>query len=205
MSIQRSLEWHEERRGKFTSSCISDLMGEKALGKTGDSLAFKKACEIVMGLDPDDDYIDYNMQRGIDLEPDAYANFREKAEMDFLDLALCGFIQLNENEGGSPDGIVNKKNPLEIKCPKRNKFLKLVLDGIVDPDHYLQVQHQIKVMGADKGYFHNFIVHKGKPYGHTIEIGRDQKVIDKMDIRIKEAVIIRDKYVEQLKSKLKLL
>lgn len=202
MYEQRSSEWFEQRRGKFTSSCIPDLMGIKGIGKTGESLAFKKACEIVMGLDQDDDYVSFDMQRGIDLEPLAFENFKESAKVDFLNVENCGFFELNKNEGGTPDGVVNQILPLEIKCPKRDKYLRFIIDEVLETDHYYQIQHQMRVLGSGWAYYYNFIIHNGKPMGHTIIVQRNQELINLMGLRINEAIEIRDGFVNMLKSKL---
>ena len=69
---QRSKEWFEARRGKFTSSEIHKLMGIKGLGKTGETYCFEKACEVVFGIDEDANFESFDMQRGTELEPYAF-------------------------------------------------------------------------------------------------------------------------------------
>lgn len=198
MSEQRTNEWHLQRYGKFTSSRFNDLMGIKGLGKTGETYAFEMACDIVMGLDLEDNYVSYDMQKGIELEPYAFEQFKAMVASDFLTVETCGFITINDYSGGSPDGIVNGTDPLEIKCPKRNKFLRLVADEIIDQVYIDQMQHQMWALNAEKAYFHNYIVFNGVEYGHTIEVPRKEERIDLMKVRLIEAIEIREDFINKL-------
>jgi putative phage-type endonuclease len=198
MSEQRSEAWHEQRRGKFTSSRFNELMGIKGLGKTGETYAFEMACDIVMGLDPDDDYQSYDMQKGIELEPYAFMHFEESVKADFIKVEKAKFVSINDYTGGSPDGIVAGIDPLEIKCPKRNKFLRLVSDGIIDQLYIDQMQHQMWMLDSQKAYFYNYIVFKGVEYGHKIIVQRDEARIDLMKVRLKEAIELREEFINKL-------
>jgi hypothetical protein len=84
-SVQRTLEWHQQRLGKFTASEIYKLMGIKALGLTGQSYAFDKAVEELFG-EVEDNFVSYDMERGIELEPLAFAKFKELKSFDFIDV-----------------------------------------------------------------------------------------------------------------------
>lgn len=198
---QRTDEWKQQRRGKFTSSEIHKLMGIKGLGKTGETYAFEKAIEIVEGID-ENELNTYDINRGIELEPYAFDQFNDVKKLDFISAETCGFIELNENEGSSPDGLVGLDSVLEIKCPRREKFYKIVAFGIdvVDDDYIYQVQHQMYVTDRKKSYFMNYIIELGVPKWHIIEINRDDSVIEKMKQRVSEAILLRDKYVELLKN-----
>jgi exodeoxyribonuclease (lambda-induced) len=198
--MQRTDEWFASRLGKFTSSRINDLMGIKGLGKTGETYAFELACEIVNGRNMDDDFVSFDMQRGIDLEPYAFEKFSELAAEDFLKVSQCGFFELDENTGGSPDGIVSDNSVLEIKCPKPNKFFRLVADNNIDQCYIDQMQHQMLVTGSIQAYFFNFCIYNGDPLYHQILVKRDQKRIDLMIERIAEATIIRNNFINQLNN-----
>ena len=175
-------------------------MGIKGLGKTGETYAFELACEIVNGRNMDDDFVSFDMQRGIDLEPYAFEKFSELAAEDFLKVSQCGFFELDENTGGSPDGIVSDNSVLEIKCPKPNKFFRLVADNNIDQCYIDQMQHQMLVTGSIQAYFFNFCIYNGDPLYHQILVKRDQKRIDLMIERIAEATIIRNNFINQLNN-----
>lgn len=176
-------------------------MATKGLGKGADTYCFELACDIVMGLDPDADFESYDMKRGNEVEPYAFASFAEEMSKDFISVKLCGFIPLNENTGGSPDGLTSDNGGLEIKAPKRNKFLRLAYANSVseiEQGHIDQMQHQMWVCGTEKTYYYNAYIHNGIFLGHKIVVPRMQDRIDLISERINQAIPIRDMYVEKL-------
>jgi len=195
---QRSPEWRQQRYGKFTSSRINDLMGIKGLGKTGETYAFDMACDIVFGQNEDEGFTSFDMQHGIETEPLAFEFFKWQKSLQFLEVTECGFFALNQNTGGSPDGLVSDNSVLEIKCPKPGKLFRLIADGIIDQCYIDQMQHQMWVTGTKQAYFLNYAIFNGDIASHEIIVPRDQERIDLMKIRIDEAVIIRDAFVEKL-------
>lgn len=199
-TVQRSPEWYAKRRGKFTSSRINDLMGIKGLGKTGETYAFEMAVDIAEGWDEDDTFMSYDMKVGVEMEPYAFQKFKQLKSTEFLEVNECGFFALNDNTGGSPDGLVSDNSVLEIKCPKPNKLFRLITDGIIDQVYIDQMQHQIWVTAAKQAYFFNYCIRNGEEKWHEIIVPRDQSRIDLIKTRIDEAVVIRDQYVELLKS-----
>lgn len=239
MIEQRTNEWHEQRRGKFTSSTASKLMTgqdgltelqqktfnelvakekltdkqketleslrvkstEKKLGQTGETYAFEKAIEIVEGVDTEE-LNTYDINRGIEQEPYAFDKFNEVMALDFIKAEKCGFIELNSNVGSSPDGLVGKDAILEIKCPRRAKFYKIVAFGIdaVDNDYIIQMQHQMWVTGRNLCYFMNYLIEEGKEKWHIIEVKRDETIIEKLKERTEQAIKLRDEYVDKLKA-----
>jgi len=198
---QRTEEWTAQRRGKFTASEIHKLMGIKGLGETGNTYAFEKAVEELEGDFDEDDYISFDMQRGVDLEPLALEKFRSLKEADFLSVECCGFFESKDgHSGSSPDALVSDNSVFESKCPKSATFFKLVADGKVDKKYYDQMQKQMSDTNTDRAYFFNYLVHEGKEYWHEIIVEREQAYIDLMNIRIAEAVEIKKAYIEKIKA-----
>lgn len=195
---QRSPEWYEERRGKFTSSQASKLLGIKGIGETGRTYAFELAVDIVEGIDEAKQSISYDMQHGIDTEPYGFEQFRQNKSLEFLEVHKCGFFTLNKDVGGSPDGIVSNNMLLEIKCPKDLKLFRLVCDGIIDKEYLDQMQHQMWTTATEHVYHFNYIIHKGEPKWHEILVHRDEKTIDLLKVRTKDGIEVRDEYVEKL-------
>jgi len=196
-NLQRVDSWYLERVGKFTASEIYKLMGIKGLGETGKTYAIEKAIEQVFGV-TDSDYVSYDMQRGIDLEPLAFAKFSELKAMNFIDVSTCGFISKNENSGSSPDGLVSDKSVLEIKCPKVDTFFKLVVSNEVNKNYFYQMQKQIDDTDSEQAYFFNYCVIDGVEYWHEIIVKRCQSTIDLINERIKEATEIKNEFIKQL-------
>ena len=128
--LQRSDDWFEMRKGRFTASNIHKLLGVRGLGQTGESYIFEKAVEEVFGLDENDSFTSYDMQRGVELEPLAFRKFKELKELDFIDVEETTFFPYGKHAGASPDGLVSDNSILEIKCPRPTKFFNLVAKGI---------------------------------------------------------------------------
>jgi len=197
---QRSENWHNERLGKFTASEIHKLLGKQGLGLTGETYCFEKACEIVFGIDEEENFISSDMQRGINLEPLAFDKFKELKELDFIEVKEAYFFPLGENAGASPDLIVGSDAILEIKCPRSKKFFRLVSDGAkaIDAEYYAQMQMQMMCSNSGRAHFFNYIIFKGVEMWHEILIERDEEMIEKIKNRISEATIIRDQFVQYL-------
>jgi len=194
---QRSIEWHEQRLGRFTASEIHKLMGIKGLGETGKSYAFDKAVETVFG-EVEENFISYDMQNGIDTEPIAFKKFAELKSLQFIEVSDCGFFNIGENAGASPDGLVGTDAILEIKCPKANTFFKLVATNTIDPKYYYQMQMQMMATNRKKAYFFNYFIFEGQEFWHEIEVEQDEAVCDKIWDRILEAEKEKQIFIELL-------
>jgi exodeoxyribonuclease (lambda-induced) len=196
---QRSEEWHEERLGRFTASEIYKLMGIKGIGQTGKSYAIEKAIETLFGRD-DDNFVSYDMMRGIELEPLAFEKFKELMKLKFIEVENCGFFSLLSHAGASPDGLVGNDAILEIKCPKKETFFKLVATNEIDNKYFLQMQMQMICTGRKKAYFFNYLIINGIEYHHIIEVNRDEDVCEKIIERISKAIQIKEEYITKINN-----
>ena len=200
--LQRSDEWFDVRLGRFTASQIHRLLGKEGLKRTNDSInsyAFEKAVETLYGKE-EEGFISLDMQRGINQEPLAFAIFKQLKGFDFLDVEEVGFYKYGEHAGASPDGKVSNNYNLEIKCPRRNKFFKLVANGIseVDNSYIAQMQMQMLCTDTEKSYFLNYYLEGNIQYWHEIIIPRDEEMISLIKERINDAVQIKLKYIENI-------
>jgi len=195
---QRSKEWYDIRKGRFTASRISELMGVKGLGLTGENYAFELACEEVFGIEEDSDFISYDMQRGINLEPMAFEKFKSIKELEFIDVQKCSFFVYGQNAGASPDGLVSNDAILEIKCPRNTKFFKLVKDSIIDKDYIYQMQMQMMCTNSIKAHFFNYLIFNGKEMWHEIVVERDENIINLIKSRIEDATKLKEEFKEYL-------
>ena len=196
---QRSEEWRKQRHGKFSASEIHKLMGVRGLGETGKSYAIEKAIEELYG-EVDENFVSYDMERGIELEPLAFNKFSDLMDLEFIKVENCGFFNLLNDAGASPDGLVGSNAVLEIKCPKASTFFKLVATNEVDQKYFYQMQMQMICTGRKKAYFFNYIIIEGLEYWHTIEVERDIDVCDKIIERIAEAMQIKREYIEKINN-----
>lgn len=194
---QRTEEWHEQRVGRFTASEIYKLMGVKGLGETGKTYAIEKAIEELYGRE-EDGFVSYDMQRGVELEPLAFAKFHEIMSLKFIESKNCGFFVFGNSAGASPDGLVGEDAILEIKCPRNSTFFKLVATNVIDDKYLYQMQMQMMATGREKAYFFNYIIIDGVEFHHTIEVERDDSVIEKMKERISEAEKIKEQFINNI-------
>ncbi len=198
-SEQRSEEWKIERYGKFSASEIIKLLGVRGLGETGKTYAIDKAIQELYG-EIEDNFISYDMQRGVELEPLAFAKFKELKELEFLEVTNCSFFKYEEHAGASPDGLVSDNSVLEIKCPKSTTFFELVATNEVDKKYYAQMQMQMLCTNTNKAYFFNYLVHDGIEYHHEIIIERDEDMIELIKTRLKEAIEIKLNYINLINT-----
>jgi hypothetical protein len=208
--LQRTEEWFKQREGKFTASQTKRLLAKENPKKTVfgiictqglSTYAFEKAVEKIYGH-KEQEFISFDTQRGNDLEPLAFKRFKEIKELEFIDVEETGFHSYCENSGASPDALVSDNSILEIKCPKRDIFFKIVANGIdeVDSIYIAQMQMQMMSTNTEKAYFFNFFIDEGVEYWHTLIIQRDELMIELIKERISKAVIIRDKFIEKIKN-----
>jgi hypothetical protein len=131
--LQRTPEWMEQRKYKFTSSCVHKLLTEPKLkadkdagelSATAKSYILEKIVQEIGGFLPE--FTSKEMQWGIDNEDDAKLWYQTITGNKVADVQFC---EVNEFYGGSPDsavidtmlspkgeeGFIN--GALEIKCP----------------------------------------------------------------------------------------
>lgn len=199
---QRTEDWFKVREGRFTASQISRLLGKEGLARTKQSIdtyAFEKAVETIYGRE-EDNYVSEDMRRGIVLEPMAFKLFKDLKFHDFLDVTECGFYKYGDHAGASPDGRVSNNSNLEIKCPRRDKFYKIVANGLdqIDASYIAQMQMQMLATNTEQSYFLNYHIDKGIEYWHELIVERDEDMIDLIKKRIEVATEIKLNYIEKI-------
>lgn len=209
---QRTYEWHEIRRGQFTASGISKLMGVKGLGQTGESYILEKVTE-ALGVDLNE-VSTYAMQYGIDMEPQAKAYYEQSFGVKITDVGYIVAPWCAE-AGASPDGIINDSKLIEIKCPfnpvhhTQNLLIKSSEDlKKLRPEYYWQMQMQMAVTDINKCDFVSFCPAfmseiNGKLSGINrmiaIEITANESDIQLLKERIFEAVKIKHDLLSRIK------
>ena len=149
--IQGSEAWHELRRGKFTASTMSKLFMGKTTQGYSDAI-YKTAMERITGK-LTEGYSNAAMKRGIDMEPMA----RQSYEVEYLTLVEeCGFIEVDEWLGCSPDGLVDDDGMIQIKCPSYNTHIGYIVNDEVPKDYYVQMQTELYVSGRKWNDFVSF-------------------------------------------------
>lgn len=156
--------WMNDRCGKVTGSRIAATLAfikqsekEKKEGKPPEDKAERRNLkkEILLEWLTGDivsKYVTYEMQWGIDQEPNAKSAFENRTGLLVSD---CGFVPHPEIEGVgvSPDGICSDDYLVEFKCPTREKHLDWILGGVVPEEHKPQMTLQSACFGGKPVYF----------------------------------------------------
>ena len=145
---QRSEEWYQARLGKVTASHFSAVMAKGrggAASKTRLDYMKTLANERLTGKrDPDGTYTNRAMENGTLREPDARDWYEWITGKDVVEV---GFVELNDEVGCSPDGLVDIDGLLEIKCPAYKTHMDYRRDGVFPSEYRPQVQGQMWVCG----------------------------------------------------------
>lgn len=213
MIEQRTEEWIEIRRGKFTASEIHKLMGVKGMGKTGESYVLAKVAE-ALGADPPE-VNTYAMQWGIDNESVAKRIYSKSfkcavSEQPFIVAPWC------EDAGCSPDGLVvefdnhnlpkNVTRGIEVKCPYNpvHHLENLIIETQEEfkkqrIEYYWQIQMCMAVTGYDEWDFVSYYPFVGDVSGlKVMTIKADQSDIELLKSRINEAVKLKSEIIEKV-------
>ena len=169
---QRSDEWYAIRRGKMSASNAETII---ANGKGLETYIYNLMAEYYSSAEKEN-YINADMQRGIDLEPEA------KIEFQFytgLDIKEVGCVELNEYILASPDGLIGDDGLIEIKCPNDSIYFKLLLSNNIKPEYIAQMQMQMYVTDRQYCYFVSYNPNFEKSL-YIKKINRDEEMIDKL-------------------------
>lgn len=116
--------------------------------------------------------------RGRELEDQARKSAGEKLKKIFS--TKCYQHEKHPWMLASLDGISNEGEILEIKCPYNpedpNSDHQLALEGKIPEKYYPQLQHQLEVTGAKKGYYYSF----DGTDGAIVPFERDEDFIKEM-------------------------
>ena len=134
---QGSIEWHEHRN----SSIGGTRLGQVISGRDN-RLIYDLLNECLNGYIPEDDYVDEDMQFGIDNEPIARELYNEKTGLGFTEVGMIKSDTSNIHHH-SPDGVAevapNRYAILEIKCTMNGAIhMQRFFEG-VDAKHLPQI------------------------------------------------------------------
>jgi hypothetical protein len=146
---QRSPEWFHARAGRLTGSRASDMLAQI---KTGEAAARRDlrtqlVVERLTGQPQEDSYTNAIMQRGIDLEPAAFAAY--EAHSGHV-ARRTGFLAHTSLKAGcSLDGDVEDfTGIIEAKCPKSATHFGYLKGRRVPANHMPQILHNLWITGA---------------------------------------------------------
>lgn len=141
--IQGSDEWFEDRLGRVTASCFSDVMA-KGQGITRLKYMRRVVAERLTGK-PLDSYSNPDILRGQEQEP--YARLEYESRTGNL-VQEVGFIKHQTLlVGASPDGLIDSDGGMEIKSVKPTVQIDTIERGGCPYEHAAQVQGNLWVTG----------------------------------------------------------
>ncbi len=197
---QRSPEWYKIREAKITASPIINILGKLTTQKcldAIDNLALKLAIESKIGC-IENDFVSFDMQRGIDLEPSALNKLADILSLEFIEVSKVGFAEYNEHVGASPDGLCSNNHCIEIKCPTIDKVFKMTLKDEIEDKYIAQMQMQMMCTDTDYCYFFAYAVHMGNEYYFKKIIQRDEAMIDLIKERCELVIAKKLDYIQRL-------
>jgi putative phage-type endonuclease len=133
LALQRTPEWHKERRGKITASVCGTILGVNK-NQTPHVL-----WEQLVGVKPAFKG-NYFTWWGTKNEPNALNEYMHQTMADVVEV---GFVQHRNYGwlGGSPDGLVGDDGVVEFKCPRA----KMYTDDTIPLQYYVQCQVLLEV------------------------------------------------------------
>lgn len=182
---QRSPDWFAARAGRLTGSVAADVAATLKSGGEPASrrdLRTRLALERIVGRSLEDDYLNADMKRGIELEPEAFAAY-EAATGTLVE--RTGFLAVTDLPMGcSLDGHVgNFEILLECKCPRPANHWKYVKGGVLPTEHRFQLTHNLLVTGAAAADFCSFCPDFPEPLRlFRVRVERKQQDLDAYEL-----------------------
>lgn len=165
---QGTEEWDQMRIGRFTSSEMFKLLtnprskAEQEAGKLSETALTYiqvKVAETITGRQKENSYA-YPLVYGKETEPVAIEAFCARTGFTH---DTIGFVAFGDHAGGSPDGIINDVDILEVKCPytidKQVDYLLLTDQWDLKrmfPEYYWQVMSNLLFTARPKAHFVSF-------------------------------------------------
>lgn len=146
---QRTPAWFAARAGKVTASRAADVLAKIKSGEAAARRNYRVqlVAERLTGQPQEDGFVSAAMQRGIELEPMAFAAYEAvTGEM----ARRVGFLAHTEwLIGSSPDGVVGDfERVVELKVPNPATHIGYLKAGVLPADYAPQVTHHLLVSGA---------------------------------------------------------
>jgi len=189
---QGSEAWSEIRLGMVTASRFSDVLA-KGTGKTRKSYMVQLAGEI-MEQKQMKTHFDKNMEAGQIKEPLA----REYYEALYgVTVEQVGFVELNDDVGCSPDGLIRSDGMLEIKCPLATTHIRYIEGGVLPPAYTAQVQGGLWVTGREWCDFMSFRPENRQRPHFIVRVSRDKEYIKELSIQVTMFVLELKRLVEK--------
>ena len=174
--VQGSEEWFTARLGKVTGTGFAKVLA-KGHGKTRKSYMIQLAAERLTGL-AQESYSNAAMEWGTEHEADARITYEIVNDVSVL---LAGFVELSDEIGTSPDGLVDDEGLLEIKCPNSTTHIETIMSNKVPSQYIPQIQGGMWVAERQWCDFVSFDPRVAAVPCLCLRVARDQKYIDNLE------------------------
>ncbi len=188
---QQSDEWIEIKLGKLSAS---DAQAIAANGAGLETLAYKKAAEILSGI-REDTYVSFNMERGNRMERVARRKYEQHTGNA---VTIVGFCELDSYVGASPDGLVGAGGLVEIKCPSNSNYVKALHTQKISTQYEWQMQFQMYV--TNRKWVDHVVFNENFESLIIIRVPRDKAKVEKIKAGIKSGVSKIEKILEEVKQ-----
>lgn len=180
---QGSADWAIARSGLPTASEFDALLTPEFKARSGQTPATylaKKLGEWWQG-GPEIGFNTFAVEQGQVLEAEArpwyQLEYGKTVEQVGFITTDCGSI------GCSPDGIIDGKTGVEIKCPAMHTHVAYLLDGDLPKDYACQIHGGMYVTGFKEWKFISYRRHFPKL---VLTIARDEEIQEKIDTALRD-------------------
>jgi len=197
---QRTDEWFAIRLGKVTASRVADVLAQTRTGYSTSRKNYMMELMVErMTGKKQESYTNTYMQHGIDNEPVARMAYEEVISGLVHEVGFVMHPQIYMF-GCSPDGLVESKGIVEIKCPNTAQHVDTILYGF--PSRYkAQVQSQLACTERE---WCDFVSYDPRMPEHQqlvrIRVQRDDEYIKVMEASVNEFLTELDELVMTIES-----
>ena len=145
--IQGSDAWKQLRLGKVTASRVADMVArtKSGYGASRANYAAQLIAERLTGVAAEG-YTNAAMLHGTETEPEARAAYEFYQGVTVEQVAFVPHPTIKD-AGCSPDGLVDPKGMVEIKCPMTATHLDTLLGQSTPARYHDQIQFQLSCTG----------------------------------------------------------
>jgi putative phage-type endonuclease len=196
---QGTTEWFEARLGKVTASRVVDVV---AMTKSGNSASranymAQLVVERITGK-VEESYSNAAMAWGTEHEPMARAEYEILRGVMVNEIGFVPHPTI-ENSGASPDGLVNDKGLIEIKCPNTATHIETLLTREIPKKYICQMYWQMACTGRE---WCDFVSYDPRMPDHlklcVINVPRNEELIGELETEIAKFLKEVDLKVENL-------
>lgn len=224
---QQNETWLRQKWGKFSASEITKLLpGEKTKPAVGETLFHAGAITYIKRV-ARESYTVFNTEETVETYDMKQGKLREPAAFEHL-FKLIGvsnlkhfggdnplFVEYGPESGCSPDSLAETDQGVitfgaEIKAPKGDThfdYVRFIHDQetfkTVCPEYNAQCQFSMMCCKCDVWLFasyNEFFPLKSRAL--VVEVKKDQRFCDNLDIRLRNAVKRKNEFVEEIMNKI---